>query len=55
MELITEEFEKLFENYPLYAQENEKDPLIIAKFFDPCGSATWWLTIIWMESIFSYG
>jgi len=44
MELITEEFEKLFENYPLYAQENEKDPLVVAKFFDPCGSATWWLT-----------
>ena len=28
MELITEEFEKLFENYPLYAQENENIELI---------------------------
>ena len=44
MKLITEELEKLFLNYALYSQEHEKDPLVIAKFFDPCGSATWWLT-----------
>jgi hypothetical protein len=44
MKLITEEFEKMFENFPLYSQENETDPLVIAKFFDPCGSATWFLT-----------
>jgi hypothetical protein len=44
MKLITEEFEKLFIKYPLYSQESEKDPLVIAKFFDPCGSATWFLT-----------
>ena len=44
MKLITEEFEALFKDYPLYSQEHEKDPLVIAKLFDPCGSATWYLT-----------
>ncbi len=41
MKLITPELEKLFEDYPLYSQEHEEDPLVIAKLFDPCGSATW--------------
>jgi hypothetical protein len=44
MKLITEEFELLFANYPLYSQEEVKDPKVIAKLFDPCGSATWFLT-----------
>jgi len=44
MKLITKEFENLFKNYPLGSQEKEKDPLVIAKFFDPCGSATWYIT-----------
>jgi len=44
MKLITEEFEQLFKDYPLYSQENEKDPLVVAKLFDPAGGATWYLT-----------
>ena len=44
MKLITPEFEALFEEYPLYAQEKEDDPLVEAELFDPCGSATWYLT-----------
>jgi hypothetical protein len=44
MKLITEEFEELFKDYPLYSQEHEKDPKVITKLFDPCGSATWYLT-----------
>ncbi|MBT4089587.1 MAG: DUF2958 domain-containing protein [Bacteroidetes bacterium] len=44
MKLITEEFEELFKDYPLYSQEEVKDPLVIAKLFDPCGSASWFLT-----------
>jgi len=44
MKLTTEEFEELFKDYPLYSQEHAKDPLVIAKLFDPCGSATWYLT-----------
>ena len=43
MKLITEEFEELFRDYPLYSQEEVKDPLIVAKLFDPCGSASWYL------------
>ena len=44
MKIVTDEFEVLFKDYPLYSQENEKDPLVICKLFDPCGSATWYLT-----------
>ena len=44
MKLITEEFEELFKDYPLYSQEKEDDPLVVAKLFDPCGSASWWIT-----------
>lgn len=29
MKLITEEFEVLFNDYPLYSQEHEKNPLVI--------------------------
>ena len=43
MKLITEEFEALFRDYPLYSQEKTDDPLIVAKLFDPCGSASWYL------------
>ena len=43
MKLITPEIEELFKDYPLYSQEKVKDPLVIAKFFDPCGSATWYI------------
>lgn len=44
MQLITPELEALMADYPLYSQENETDPLVVAKFFDPCGSATWYMT-----------
>jgi hypothetical protein len=26
----------------LYSQENERDPMVICKFFDPVGSWTWY-------------
>lgn len=42
--LITKELIQMFEKYPLYSQENETDPMVIAKFFDTFGSATWYLT-----------
>lgn len=29
---------------PLYSQENEADPVAVVKFFDPCGSWTWFAT-----------
>ena len=44
MKLITQDFEKLFEKYPLYSQEENSDPLVVAKLFNPCGSETWYLT-----------
>ena len=28
----------------MYSQEEAEDPLIVAKLFDPAGSATWYLT-----------
>jgi hypothetical protein len=43
MKIVTEEFKALFAEYSLYSQEHEKDPLVVAKLFDPCGSATWFL------------
>ncbi len=30
--------------YPFYSQEGADDPIVIAKLFDPVGSATWWIT-----------
>lgn len=42
--LVTPEFKALFKAYPFYSQEQNKDPLIIAKLFDTFGSATWFLT-----------
>jgi len=29
IKIVTEEFEELFKNYPLYSQEQVKDPLVI--------------------------
>jgi trehalose utilization protein len=33
MAIITPEFEELFENYPLYSQENVKDPIVNAVLY----------------------
>lgn len=42
MKLMTKELEKQFAKTK--SQENVEDPLVICKFFDPCGSATWLAT-----------
>jgi len=39
MKLMTKELEERFK--AVGSQEMEEDPLIIAKFFDPCGSWSW--------------
>jgi len=39
MQLMTKELEKRFAE--VGRQEDEKDPLIIAKFFNPSGAGTW--------------
>ena len=42
MELLTKELEKRFKE--VGSQENVKDPIVIAKYFNPCGAGTWWAT-----------
>jgi len=42
MQLLTEELKQQIP--ALYSQENEKDPIVYCKFFDPTGSWTWYVT-----------
>jgi len=42
MKLLTKEIEKKFAK--VGRQENVSDPLVVAKFFDPQGSYTWYAT-----------
>lgn len=42
MRLMTKELEKRFAK--VGSQEHVKDPVIIAKFFNPTGAGTWWAT-----------
>jgi len=42
MQLLTEELRQQLP--PLYAQENEKDPMVYFKFFTPDSSWTWYVT-----------
>src|SRR5512147_1731293 len=40
MQLLTQEIKQKLP--ALYSQENENDPLVVCKFFDPTGSWTWY-------------
>ena len=42
MQLMTKEIEERFRK--VGSQEGNKDPLVIAKFFNPCGAGTWYAT-----------
>ena len=42
MKLMTKELEKRFKE--VGSQENVKDPVIIAKYFNPAGAGTWYAT-----------
>jgi len=42
MKLLTKELEARFKE--VGSQENVKDPIVIAKFFNPTGSGTWFAT-----------
>ena len=42
MKLLTKELLNRFEQ--VGRQENSSDPLVIAKFFNPCGAGTWYAT-----------
>lgn len=45
MKLMTKELEKKFEKYPLYSQEElYGDAIVIAKFFNPVGVGSWYIT-----------
>jgi hypothetical protein len=52
MKLLTKELEAKIP--ALYTQENEKDPMVICKFFDPTGSWTWYV-IEGEEKAYEYG
>ena len=42
MKLLTKEILSRFEK--IGSQESSKDPIVVAKFFNPCGSGTWYAT-----------
>lgn len=53
MKLLTkkliQDFEKVGE------QRNTKDPTVIAKFFNPCGSSTWYATAYYPNENICFG
>lgn len=53
MKLITETLEERFEK--IGSQSQSADPIIVAKFFDPCGSATWYATEYDKENKIAFG
>ena len=53
MKLMTEELEKRFAQ--IGSQENVKDPVIIAKFFNPTGAGTWYATEYYPEEHTFFG
>jgi hypothetical protein len=55
MKIVTEEFEELFKDYPLYSQENESDPKVNSILVDSCCSMTQYLTEFDSEDILAYG
>lgn len=55
MKLITEEFIQQMKDYPLRSQHGEKDPIIMAKFFNPCGAQTWYIAEYDPETKLAFG
>lgn len=53
MKLMTKELEKRFKE--VGSQENVKDPVIIAKYFNPAGAGTWYATDYNMEQRLFFG
>lgn len=44
MTINIQNFSALFKDFPLYSQENIRDPLAVVKLFDVAGTATWYVT-----------
>ena len=42
MELMTDGLREKFKE--IGCQDGNKDPLVVVKYFNPCGSGTWWVT-----------
>ena len=42
MKLITQTLKERFAQ--IGRQDQKQDPIVVAKFFDPAGSASWWVT-----------
>jgi hypothetical protein len=55
MKLITEEFIETMRNYPYRSQQNEKDPFVPVKFFNPCGAGRWFITEYDPEEKIAFG
>lgn len=53
MKLITKQLEKRFSK--IGNQSESKDPILIAKFFAPSGSATWYASEYDMETKIAFG
>ena len=53
MKLITKTLEERFEK--IGDQSLSTDPIIVAKFFNPCGSATWYATEYDKENEICFG
>jgi hypothetical protein len=41
---LHDEITRRCKSYPLYSQEDSKDPVVFAKLFMPFGSGTWYVT-----------
>lgn len=44
MELLTKEIIEAFHAHPLYSQEENKNPKVLVKYFNPWGIGTWYIT-----------
>lgn len=53
MKLITSELKQRFKE--IGDQSEEKNPIVVAKFFDPAGSATWYATEFDSETNVCFG
>lgn len=48
MELLNDELRKRFKE--VGEQSTADDPIVVAKYFDPCGSGTWYITELESDS-----
>jgi len=53
MKLLTKQLKKRFDQ--VGSQERKRDPLVIAKFFDPVGTGTWYATEYYQDGQVFFG